>query len=141
MGPGITIEVSATTDAWYGAVVATAALVLSGWVAWRDWARIVVVGKTGFHVTPGGPYDPSLRSERVRKPRDVAHRQQPRMHGYHWAYRNWCACSRPARIAVLTCSSSFGFAAPVAGVSWIARSINAIYLPNAVYPGTLESDI
>jgi len=55
----ITIEISTNIVAWYGAVVATLAVLISGWIAWRDRARIVVTGMGPYRVTPGGPYDPT----------------------------------------------------------------------------------
>ncbi len=55
----ITIEISASMVAWYGAIVATLAVIISGWIAWRDRARIVVTSMGPYRVTPGGPYDPT----------------------------------------------------------------------------------
>ena len=55
----VTIEISASAVAWYGAIVATLALIISGWIAWRDRAHIVVTGMGPYRVTPGGPYHPT----------------------------------------------------------------------------------
>jgi len=51
----VTIEISASVVAWYGAIVATLAVIISGWIAWRDRARIVVTGSAGMKIHPGDP--------------------------------------------------------------------------------------
>ncbi len=63
--------------AWYGAIMATLAVGISGWVAWRDRPRIVVSALAGYRVTPGGPYDPTKEyilitvSNGGRRPRTI----------------------------------------------------------------------
>ena len=57
--PDITITISANTAAWYAAIVATLALIMSGITAWRDRARIKVVARAGYRVTGGGGYNPN----------------------------------------------------------------------------------
>ncbi len=55
----ITIEITANIVAWYAAVVATMAVLISDWTAWRDRARVIVTGIGPYRVTIGGPYDPT----------------------------------------------------------------------------------
>ncbi len=63
--------------AWYAAIVATSALGVQIWTAWRDRAQIVVTGQAGMRVTPGGPYDPQKEyilitvANRGRRPRTI----------------------------------------------------------------------
>lgn len=49
---------NANIIAWYAAIVATTAVVISACVAWRDRARIVVTGLSGYRIIPGEPSDP-----------------------------------------------------------------------------------
>jgi len=73
----ITIEISATAVAWYGAIVGTLALIINGLVAWRDRPRIVVNGRAGYKVTSGGSYDTNEEyiaitvANRGRRPRTI----------------------------------------------------------------------
>ncbi len=53
----VSIEISASMVAWYGAIVATLAIIINLLQLWRDRSRIVVKGRAGYKVTPGGPYD------------------------------------------------------------------------------------
>lgn len=47
---------SASAVAWYGAIMATLSLAISGYVAWRDRARIKATARSGQRlVTPGVP--------------------------------------------------------------------------------------
>ena len=57
--PDITITISASTVAWYAAIVATLSLAMNGLKAWRDRARIVVTARAGYRVSGGGAYDPN----------------------------------------------------------------------------------
>jgi len=73
----ISIEISASVVAWYGAIMATLAVLISGLAAWRDRSRILVSGMAGYRVTPGGPYDPTKEyilitvTNRGRRPRTI----------------------------------------------------------------------
>lgn len=54
------ITISATAVAWYAALVGTFSLVVSGYVAFRDRARVRVKARSGCKVSgTGSPYDPS----------------------------------------------------------------------------------
>lgn len=54
------ITISASVVAWYAAIVATASLGVSAFLAFRDRARIVVKGSLNYKVTTtAGGYDPS----------------------------------------------------------------------------------
>ena len=44
--------------AWYGAIVATVAIIISAWVAWRSRVRIMVSGLSGYRTEASEPYDP-----------------------------------------------------------------------------------
>ena len=57
--PDITITISASAVAWYAAIVATLALAVNGWIAWRDRARIVVTAKPGYRFPQSLIYDPN----------------------------------------------------------------------------------
>lgn len=55
----IAMEISVDVVAWYGAIVGTLAVIISGWVAWRDRARIVVTARVLPPIRPRGPNDPT----------------------------------------------------------------------------------
>lgn len=48
MGEPITIQISATAVAWYGAIIATVSILIGAYNAWRDRARIKV--KVSYHI-------------------------------------------------------------------------------------------
>ena len=75
----IKVEISASAVAWYGAIVATAAAVLSGYNVWRDRARVRVQVNPGMSMYPEDPgkegktYTLITVSNRGRRPLSVTH--------------------------------------------------------------------
>ncbi len=74
------ITISADVVAWYAAIVATAALIVNAYGAWRDRAHLVVTARSGYRVTPGAPgYSPEKLyisvtvANRGRRPATVSH--------------------------------------------------------------------
>lgn len=54
----VNITITAEVVAWYGAVVGTGSLVVSGLGAWRDRARIVVTARPGYKALNAPGYSP-----------------------------------------------------------------------------------
>ncbi len=54
----ITINITASAVAWYGAVVSTLAVAATLWSLWRDRARIEVLGRVGYRFAGAAPYRP-----------------------------------------------------------------------------------
>jgi hypothetical protein len=73
------ITITAEVVGWYGAIVGTGSLVVSGLNAWRDRARIVVTARPGYRVQNAPGYSPDKLyvavtvANRGRRPVTISH--------------------------------------------------------------------
>jgi hypothetical protein len=73
------ITITAEVVAWYGAIVGTGSLGVSGLNAWRDRARIVVTARPGYRVKNAPGYSPDKLyvavtvANRGRRPVTISH--------------------------------------------------------------------
>ena len=59
--PELSLQISASTVAWYGAVVATIGGSVSIYNAWRDRARIKIKYEPNMFITPGSRYKEGVK--------------------------------------------------------------------------------